>query len=82
MTEATRIQGATKSYREHVADWDEARLREEGESLGIPGAETLDLTTLREEIVQHWRDDVRKAATLDPQPETISDRHGDTNPEE
>jgi hypothetical protein len=57
--DSTRIQQDTKSFRDEVATWSESKLRKEAEDRGIPGAETLDLTTIREEIVQLERDELR-----------------------
>ncbi len=57
--DSTRIQADTKNFRAEVATWSESKLRKEGEARGIPGAETLDKTTLREEIVELERDDLR-----------------------
>lgn len=57
--DSTRIQQDTKGFRDEVAGWSETRLRKEGEDRGIPGAATLDKTTLREAIVQHERDELR-----------------------
>jgi hypothetical protein len=57
--DSTRIQQDTKAFRAKVAGWSEDKLRKEGEARGIPGAETLDRTTLREAIVQDERDALR-----------------------
>lgn len=67
MTEAIEIQQATKAFREEVAKWAETKLRREGEDRGIPQADTLDKTTLREAIVQGWRDDRRADVAGNPQ---------------
>lgn len=66
MTESTRIQQETHDFRATVLGWGEAKARKEGEERGIPQASTLDLTTLREAIVQHERD--RKRADVHGQP--------------
>ncbi|HET9614396.1 MAG TPA: hypothetical protein VFP22_06265 [Candidatus Limnocylindrales bacterium] len=66
MTEQLAIQGSTKSFRARLAKWTEAKLRTEGEKRGIPGAETLDLTTLREAIAQSFRDDLRDHQRVQP----------------
>lgn len=66
MTEAAGVQGTTKSFRDAVADWAESKLRKEGQARGIPGAETLDKTTLREAIVQDERDRLREHVRVTP----------------
>jgi hypothetical protein len=62
----TRIQQETHEFRNTVAGWGEARLRQEGEDRQVPDADTLDLTTLREAIVQHERDRLRADVAHDP----------------
>jgi hypothetical protein len=76
MTEELAIQGTTKSFREEVASWSEKRLRAEGVDRDIPGAETLDKTTLREAIVQDERDGLRDHTRVQPQvrPSRASER--------
>lgn len=66
MTAEVLIQGATHSFRDAVAKWNEKKVRTEAAKRDIPGAETVDLTTLREAIVQDWRDDQREAERLAP----------------
>ena len=57
--EQTRIQQDTKAFRDEVAGWAEGKIRKEADKRGIPGAETVDLTTLREAIVEDERDALR-----------------------
>ena len=58
-SQQTRIQQDTKAFRDEVAGWSEAKLRKEGAARGVPGADTLDKTTLREPIVTDERDALR-----------------------
>ena len=67
MTDDIRIQEETKTFRDEVASWSEKKLRAEGAERGIPGAETLDKTTLREAIVSNERDAKRADSAFDPQ---------------
>jgi len=67
MTEATRIQQETKSFRAEVETWSESKLRKTGEELGIPGYETAPKVTLAEAIVQHERDQLRTDAAGAPE---------------
>ena len=62
------IQLATRQFREAVLTWTEDELRDEGESRGIAGSDTVPLSTLAEAIVQHERDQVR--ANTGSAPET------------
>lgn len=80
MTESTRIQQDTHSFRDEVATWPEGKLRKEADARGIPGAETLDRTTLREAIVQDERDKLRAEVhgkpILPPSPSDLHRRRG------
>ena len=67
MTEATRIQQETKSFRAEVQTWSEKKLRQKGAELGIPGSETAPQVTLAEAIVQHERDQLRADAAGAPE---------------
>lgn len=63
----TRIQAATKTYRDvTVAAMNENTVRSTAETLGIDGSETTPLVTLREEIVQHYRNRLRKNGYVSP----------------
>lgn len=68
MTLDLRIQAAAKGFRDGtLAGMSENDVRSIAEDLGIDGHETTPLVTLREEIVQQWRDDARAATYDDPQ---------------
>ncbi len=60
MTLDIRIQQATKTYRDgDLASMSEEDLRDLAADYGIDGSETTPLVTLREEIAQHFRNDLR-----------------------
>ncbi len=69
----TRIQIATKTYRDAtVAGMDESTVRSTAETLGIDGSETTPLVTLREAIVQHYRNRLRKNGYVTPVTGTVT----------
>lgn len=68
MTLDTRIQIATKEYRDTtVAAMNEAAVRAAALAAGIDGSQTTPLVTLREELAQHYRNDLRAANYPKPQ---------------
>lgn len=59
----SRIQDATKVYRDvTVAALNENQVRAAALALGINGSQTTPLVTLREELVQQYRNRLRKNA--------------------
>ena len=66
----TKIQLATQEYRDTVLAMDENDVRSLAEDLGIDGFETTPLITLREEIVQHKRNEYRAYSYPSPQMQT------------
>jgi len=61
MTLATRIQTATKTYRDTtVAGMSDAAVRAAALAAGINGSETTPIVTLREELVELYRNNLRK----------------------
>ena len=62
-----RIQAQTKAYRDStVAGMTENQVRTEAQTRGIDGYATTPVVTLREEIVQHYRNRLRKNAYTSP----------------
>lgn len=61
-----RIQAATQAYRATVDAMSDSAVRAEALARGIDGSATTPLVTLREEIVQHYRNRLRKNAYVTP----------------
>ena len=66
----TKIQLATQEYRDTVLAMDENDVRSLAEDLGIDGFETTPLITLREELVQHKRNEYRAYSYPSPVAQT------------
>jgi hypothetical protein len=64
---ADDVQLATKNFRDEVLTWSEDKVRKEGKERGIPGWDTVPVTTLAEAIVQHERDQVRASTGSAPE---------------